>query len=589
MANYERDDRHVNTSGQNRRKKKKKKGGTGATIALIIIAIVLAAVIFFCIKRFGPSSTMTDLRDYYNLTKSLSEERTEATESELAIILEEDILQTRAISQDGEVFVPLSIIKSNIDDRFYYDSNENWVMTTTATDIIKSTPGTTTYLDNGETVEAGYVIAIESNDEIYLNVKFMDEFSCAHYEVLSDPGRVFIQYKTGTFDYCTAKKNTYIRVLGGIKADVVAKVSKGTKMRVLTNLEDWLEVLDEHGNRGYIQTNAVTDIAAEEAVSDYAEPEYTHICIDEPVNLVWHSVYYEGGNATIYDYTWYMSGVNVICPSWFNFADEEGNLTSYADASYVEYANSIGADVWVMLDNINGESCRNVITYTSKREKVIDTIISAVKEVGATGINIDIEGVTSDLGDDYIEFLRELSVKCRKEGIILSADGYAPYDYNYCYHMDEQSRLCDYVVLMGYDDYLGGDEAGPNAGLIFEKEILDLCSESMDMSRLVVGVPFYTRLWLEYEDGSLGNEVYNMSQTQEIIWQHGLTTEWLSDVGYDYCEYYRDSALVRVWYENANSLDAKLQLISSYNVAGVAAWQLGQETSDVWEVLSRYY
>ena len=601
-------------------RKPKKSAGLGYIMILLIILILFAAVGVFVSRRFAPSKARTDLEDYYNLTVWENKGRAAADNNELAIIIDNQILDVdpeeeepdafRAVRYDDGVYVPIALVQEYIDTRFYLDQYEDLVIFTDAVSSVIANVGSSSYSYDGIDRNAGYVIAREIGGEVFVNMNFVTEHSPATYQVLSDPARVYIQNRFGEIEFCNAKSETRMRSSASKKASIVTDVSKGARLQVLETEEGWLKVIDDQGYIGYVQDNYLGDIYSDTVSSDYTEPEYTHILMDEAINMVWHGIYYYESNQYIYDYTYNMTGVNVLAPTWFLFEDMYGDILSYASQDYVDYAHEIGCKVWAVLEDLDGESSEDILPYTSRRHAAISQMISECLNYGIDGINVDLEKVTYSQGSDFIQFIRELSVECRNNNIVLSVSDYAPYSYNAYRHTDEQSKICDYVAIMAYDDYVGGNEAGPNAGLPFLQEVLDVCSGVVDMNRLIVGIPFYTRLWYEYEDGTLGRDTCDMNTVEDLRERHELTFSWQEDVGYDYAEYYEQTenyddyyyyeetedtqdknsgTKVRIWYENPKSLDAKLKVISECNVAGIASWRLGQETSDVWAVLEKYY
>lgn len=596
--------------------KPRKGAGLGYFIILLLILIVFAAAGVFVSRRFAPSKTRADLQEYYHLTARESIGRAAAGNDELAIIIGNEILDQeeeektlfRARKYDDGVYVPLSLIRDHIDQRFYLDRYEGLVIFTDAQGSTIANVGSSTYTYNDKEENAGYVIARDIDGDVYLNMEFVTAHSPATYQVLSDPARVFIQYQTGQIEYVDAKSDTRMRTSDSKKASIVADVKKGSKLQILEVEDDWAKVIDGVGYIGYVQNNLLSDSYEETVSSNYTEPEYTHITMDEPINMVWHGIYYYESNQYIADYTSNMTGVNILAPTWFLFSDMYGDILSYASQEYMDYAHENGWKVWAVLEDLDGESSVDILPYTSRRHAAISQMITECLNYGIDGINVDLELVTSAEGNDFIQFIRELSVECRKHQIVLSCSDYTPYSYNAYRHTDEQSKICDYVAVMAYDDYVGGSEAGPNAGLPFVEESLSVCSGVVDMSRLIVGIPFYSRIWYEHSDGTLGRDTFDMTTVAELSAEHELTYSWLEDVGYDYAEYeetteaygeYNElgeyveipesTTKVRIWYENAKSLDAKLKLISQYNVAGIASWRLGQESSDVWAVLEKYY
>lgn len=578
------------------RNRPKRKAGMGYILILLLILIVFAVAAVFVSRRFAPSKAHTDLQDYYNLTAYESINRPAASSDELAVVINDKILDNedtaffRAVKYGDDIFLAIPVVQEYIDNRFYADKHEDVFAFSDALHTITAYADSSSCYVDGAEQDAGYVIAHDVGETMYVNLRFVAEHSTYSYQELQDPARVYIRNDSDTIDTCTAKVDLKMRASDTKKAPIVAEVPQNAKMKVLSQEEGWLKVIDERGYIGYVQDNFVSEKVSETLTSSYVEPEYTHITMDGNINMVWHGIYYYESNYYVADYTAEMTGVNVLAPTWFLFSDTEGNVLSYAESGYVEHAHQNGWQVWAVLEDMDGESCVDILSYTSKRQYVINQMINVCQEYGIDGINVDLETVTPELGNDFIQFIRELSVACRKNQLVLSVADYAPYSYNAYRHTYEQSQICDYVAIMAYDDYVGGNEAGPNASVPFVQEVMDLCTENIsDMSRLIVGLPFYTRAWYEYEDGSLGTDGLNMYDMEDIAWNHGLTYEWQDSIGYDYAEYEENGARVRLWYENARSLEAKLKTISQYDVAGIASWRLGQETPDVWEVLSKYY
>jgi len=208
---------------------------------------------------------------------------------------------------------------------------------------------------------------------------------------------------------------------------------------------------------------------------------------------------------------------------------------------------------------------------------------------GIDGLNVDFERIMSAYGNDFIQFIRELSIKCRKADLFLSVDNYTPYDYNACYHIEEQSRLCDYVIIMAYDDYLGSGEAGPNSSLPFIREAMDLSKSKVDESKLVSALPFYSRFWSKDGEGTLTRTEYTMSNAWNLLSQVGVSADWEDETGVYYAEYESGDKTVYAWLEDEETLRAKLDLVTkSYNLGGFAFWQLGQEYRVTWDVIAGY-
>ena len=574
------------------RKRRRRKKKALAWIIVLAIILVAAAAVFGIIyyNKKAPSKTVTDLEYYYNLKINAMEGRDAAASDELAIVLENEILTERAFESDGEVYISHSLVKDSIDERFYYDSNEELLIVTNAEQVI--TAGLDqSYIDIDGTQESkDYVVFTEKKGEIYIAADFVSEYSSAGYEVFEDPARIVITYKTGEKTFVdVTKKTSQIRVLGGIKSEIVGSVEEGDKLQVIDDLDDWLRVVSEEGWIGYIPVSAVSEQYTETITSDYNEPEYTSLKMDEPVKLAWASTYSTGANDSYSTYTANSDGIiNVYCPTWYFLADTEGTVTMTSDSYYVDKAHEDGYAVWALFADEDYEYAEQVLTHTSVRQSVEDQVINNMLEIGVDGLNVDFERIDSGYGDDFIQFIRELSIKCRANGLYLSVDNYTPYDYNACFHIEEQSRLCDYVILMAYDDYVGSGEAGPNSSLPFIREALELSISKVDESKLICALPFYSRVWTTESDGTLSRTEYTMSNGWSLLNQVGVSADWDDELGVYYAEYTSGSKTIQAWLEDEDTIRAKLELTKEFDLAGVAFWQYGQELSAVWDVIAEY-
>lgn len=565
-----------------------------AALLIIIIVIIVAAGVGGIVyaKKFAPTKETVNLNKYYNLEGFTKEDGTEveaAAEDEIAIVLEDEITQERAILKDGHAYIRYSYVRNNIDSRFYYDSINKKLIVTNALQTISSDVGQSGYSVDGEAKSTDYVVSIESGDTIYICADFMDEFSSAKSTVYDSPRRVMIAHETGTFSVAQAKKNTQIRIRGGNKSEVVSQLAKGSKVTVLEDLDGWLEVVDETGYIGYVKTSALGKVTEETRESDYDEPEYTHITFEGKINMAWQAVYAYGGDSDIAELTQSADSINVVSPRWYVLEDTEGTVGIFSHDDYVEYAHEQGWKVWAMMDDVSNEYVTAVLSDTNKRQTVINTVVDDAMKEGVDGLNVDYERISSENGEDYIQFIRELSIVCRRNGIVLSVDNYTPYSYNACYHIDEQNQAVDYMVVMAYDDYLGTGEAGPNSGLTFLKDVMDTTLKQVDEDRLVIALPFYSRFWIDRGDGNLEHEEHGMGDTRTIVANYGASFTWDSTEGLNYAEYESDGATVKVWLEDAESIGAKLSFLNAYNIAGVSWWRLGQETYDVWETIGQNF
>lgn len=318
-------------------------------------------------------------------------------------------------------------------------------------------------------------------------------------------------------------------------------------------------------------------------------PEYTTVRRDHKINMGWHAIYSPAGNDTFEAYATGTGSMNVISPTWISMSDNEGNFRSYASSEYCQRAHSRNMEVWASVDNFNaGEvSTYEIMSYTSKRERLISNLIAEVKANDIDGINMDFEQVPSNAVPHYVEFLRELSVACRKEGIVLSVDNYPPQGGSN-YNLKEQGVVADYVVMMGYDEHWGGcEEAGSVASIGYVETGLNMILEVVPAEKVINGIPFYTRVW-KTSGGSITSEALGMVDSAAFISKYGIETSWDETTCQNYGEIEMNGVLYQVWMEDAQSIETKLNIMDKYGIAGVAEWQLGLEDKSIWNTIDAY-
>jgi len=382
-------------------------------------------------------------------------------------------------------------------------------------------------------------------------------------------------------------RRSAVRVQESIKSPVLTYVEKGGSLTVLDETDVWAKVRTRDGYTGYVKRKHMEDAGMIQNPCSVKLPEYSSISMDEKVCLVWHQVTSEDANDAMEELMANTSGVNVIAPTWFALTDNKGNYHSYASLSYVQKAHNMGLKVWAVLDNFNmGEHVNSEILFarTSVRKSLISNLMKDVKTYDLDGINLDIEGIKPAAGPHYVQFIRELSVSCRNEGIILSVDNYVPAAYNAFYNRAEQGRVADYVIIMGYDEHYVGGEAGSVASYSYVKEGIENTLALVPKEKVINAVPFYTRVWTE-KDGKTTCSSLGIANALAWVEENDVNLSWQEDVGQYYGELRTDEGLKRIWMEEATSLGLKMDLIREYELAGVGCWKLGFEPASIWEVV----
>ena len=316
--------------------------------------------------------------------------------------------------------------------------------------------------------------------------------------------------------------------------------------------------------------------------------------------MAWHQVTNMSANAGLLNTISSTKGLNVISPTWFAISSNKGEISSLASEDYVQKAHNNGLEVWALCNDFEAKSgtvdLATVLGNTTNRDKLVNRLVASAIEYNLDGINIDFEYITKKTVAAYLEFLRELSVKCRANGIVLSVDSYVPSSYTTYYDREEQGKVVDYVVVMAYDEhYAGSEESGSVASIGYVKDAVEQITKSVNPSQVIIGIPFYTRLWREYDENGakkISSSALSMSQAEETVKRNGATAKWDETTAQNYAEFKADNSVYKIWLEDEKSIEEKLKIIFSDQnngkIAGISCWKLGMEKKNIWNTLMKY-
>ena len=554
----------------------------------VIIAIVLIMVIVGVafgkqiLDKYTYSKEVYDMTEYFENT----------SDSDIAIILQDTFMSERAVLEDGEYYLDMETVLSYFNSRFYYDENEDLLIYTLPLDIITASPGSKTidYLESSE--ELSYYPVTKNGDRILIAIDYVKKYTNLSYEAFTDPGRLQIYNEWNDRTVATVKKDTQVRHRGGVKSPILKEVSSGEKLIVLEQMEEWSKVKTNDAIIGFVENKRLTDVMPEMPipVTDYEEPVYTDLCRDHKINMGWHVIAGVGGNDTLGSYTANAGSLNVIAPTWFSLTDNEGSYESFASQDYVSKAHGMGLEVWAMLDNVNNPEVETeaVLSHTGCRRELIRNVVAEALSLGIDGINVDFEMIPSSAGDDFSQFVRELSVYCRANGLVLSIDNYVPMGGTGYYDRKTQGEVADYVVIMGYDEhYAGSGEAGSVASIDYVESGIKMTLEEVPARKIINGIPFYTRIW-STSGTDVSSQAVDMATAKQWLSNHALTPVWDEATCQNYAEYTDGGTINQCWLEDADSIRAKLSVMQANDLAGVAEWRLGFEAPEIWAVIEEY-
>ena len=534
-------------------------------VAVLVILVAILGIVTHVVMKYIPSSEKMDLNEYYG----------EMADGEIALVIGTENLEERGLVVGDRVYLPLDVVNTYLNQRYYWDSANQ--------QILYATPSELTSVSASS--EAGDKVWVK-DDKVYLNLTYVQEFTDLDAYITKDPYRIAIQYKFKNVKTVTVKKNTSIRYRGGIKSAILTSVKKGTKLRLIEEMENWDQVATDDGYIGYIDKKKVGEAEKTKFERSFKKEEYSYLTMDSKVNMVWHQVTSTDANAYFADATANMTGVNVISPTWFYLTDTSGNIASIASADYVSQAHEKGLQVWGLIDNFTQEvSTTETLSSTAARQNIISQLIQAAQDVGMDGINVDFESLSEDVGTHFLEFLRELSIECHKNNLVLSVDNPVPEDFTSHYDRAEQGRVVDYVIIMGYDEHYVGSEAGSVASLPWVEQGIQDTLDEVPAERVINAIPFYTRLW-RTTGGNVTSEAIGMDQAQQTIADNNVETYWDKTTSQNYGKYDIDNSTYQIWLEDAQSVAEKVKLVSKYDLAGVSAWKLGFENNGIWQVIS---
>ncbi len=535
-------------------------------VCLLIVLFSLIGGAVYGINKLIPTSKQMDLTEYYG----------QNADGEAALILGTQKLEQKALFSGNDVYLPLDVVSGYLNQRYYWDSENK--------KILYATPTSLTEEAASEQADGNVWL---KDDTVYLKLDYVKKYTDIDSYIYEDPARVAIQYKFSNIQTVTVKKDTAIRYRGGIKSEILTKIPKDTVLRLLDEGEDWDQVATDDGYIGYIPKKKVSSADTTNYERDFQAEAYSYLTMDEPVNMVWHQVTSTDANSYFADAVQNMTGVNVISPTWFSVSDNDGNVSSLASGEYVMQAHEKGLKVWGLVDNFSENmSTTTVLSKTSSRQNLENQLVTYAMKSGLDGINIDFESLSEEVGIHFLKFLRELSIQCHENNLVLSVDNPVPEDFTSHYDRTEQGKVVDYVIIMGYDEHYVGSDAGSVASLSWvEQGVKDTLAE-VPAKRTILAIPFYTRLWKTTDGGALTSEAIGMDQAQQVISENGAETYWDKTTSQNYGTYEGDGATYQIWLEDAQSVAEKVKLISKYELAGVAEWKLGFENSGIWSVIT---
>ncbi|MEG0155883.1 MAG: glycosyl hydrolase family 18 protein [Lachnospiraceae bacterium] len=572
------DQRRRRQSSERKRRQKRNR----ILIVFIILLLALAAIGAVLVwSRYGPSKEKADLNGYYGIQN----------QDQLAVVMDNKVVGAGGMIIEGRPYIEYGVVRDNINSRFYWDVNENVLLYTLPNEIISVGVGSNEYTAAQGKSSEDYVILKTEGSTAYIALDFIQKYTNIDYKTYKSPQRVVIDGDWGEKKVASVKSDTQVRYRAGVKSPILTEVKKKTDVTVLEKEGSWKKVRTSDGFVGYTKESALKSVRTEKTSREFDESinQFTNISKPYTINMAWHQVTSQTANASVLETIASTKGLTTISPTWFSVADNDGNISSIASPEYVNYAHQSNIEVWALVDNFNENvDSLAVLSHTSKRENMENQLIANALQTGVDGINVDFERIAEDAGEHYIQFIRELSVKCRQNSLVLSVDNYVPKGYSAHYHREEQGKVADYVIIMGYDEHFGGSpESGSVASYNFVKEGIEETVKQVPAEKVINAVPFYTRLWKEVSK-EVTSEALGMAEAEARVAAAGVQPTWDDKTQQNYAQWDADGGTYKIWLEDALSIEAKLKLMKENKLAGTAAWKLGFEKPEIWDVILKY-
>lgn len=560
------------------KEQQKKKAAPVLVVLILIVLVGAAGVVSFLINRYKPGTEYMAGNEYFNLTD----------ENSVALIQNGELLEEQAVLIGGEPYAAYTYVESQLNSCFYWDEETKGILLTTSGGVQTLLPGDAAV---AKTPGGQPAVQQESDGTVYISLDVVKEYTDLDYAYYSDPNRVVIRNEWDGVEQATVQSDTaQVRQKGGIKSLILADVQKGDTLLYLENLDNWCKVMTADGYTGYIQTEDISEPEAIEARTAKKD-SYERITRDHKINLVWHQSTSTESNDAMAEMTAEMTGVNVISPTWFSVTDETGTISSLASADYVKLAHEAGREVWGLIDNFNEAFDETTdLAYASVRSRIIEQLLAEAASCGMDGINVDFENLKEAGIPHYLQFLRELTSAAHAQNLVVSVDTPVPQAYTMYYQRGEQARFVDYMIVMAYDEHFAGsEEAGSVSSLPFVQQAVEEMTRVMPADQVICGIPFYTRVWTEkFGQSAITSEVLGMDGAKNYAKENQMTETWDASLGQNVATVETSDARYTIWMEDEQSMEEKLKVIQSADLAGVAEWKLGFERADIWSLISEY-
>jgi spore germination protein YaaH len=513
---------------------------------------------------------------------------------EKPIFYQGQMLKQPADGEKEKLKLPIEAIQKIIDPTLLYENKSDSVIITTEEKVVRLKTSQLTGLVNEKPFKLNFPVEKIGNT-VYLPIEPLREFYNVNVRESLDTGAVFltkegdaIQWGKVVQDPKNVEKQYELRSDPTTKAPIYADLKQNSAIMIWAEKDGWYRVQLENGLMGYVSKSDIVldhiELIPKSIIKKSFVPWKP---LGGKINLTWQQVYSKNPDTSKLPA---MPGLNVISPQWFHLIDGKGNLKNLADAAFVHWAHGQGLQLWALFSNgFEQKQTTEALSTYDNRMNMIKQLLSFAQMYQLDGINIDFENVALKDKENMVQFVRELSPFLHEQGLVVSIDVTVKDGSDvYSKFMDRRAvnTSVDYMMVMAYDEHWS---TSPVAGSVsslpwVEKSIKQIIEEDgVPSSKIVMGIPFYTRIWTE--QGKVTSKAVSMEAVQNLIKDKKLTSTFDKASGQNYIEYTEGNKKIKIWIEDAQSIQGRMDLAKKLDLAGIASWSRSFETPDIWTVM----
>lgn len=554
----------------------------------------LSIVIFFIVTLF------TFMFIVYNASTVVKPTFSSIEDEKLLIIKSDSFIEYHRednsfiVDNDKTIYLSIDILSENLGAKIYFDPQDNIAIITTLDKVMRFYGTTNKVKINNREVDYIKPMIINDGKPLIPINQIKEDLNIKSNIVEATNNVVISSFLDNGITGETSKKNVILKKEKRIWAEIIRVLNEGEKVEIIGEDNEWVRILTTDGIEGFIKKQYIQN--REEVIGKVSEKS-TSIWQPEKdkILLAWESVYSRNPNTRkIRD----MDGLNIVSPTWIKLTGPDGDLKHNISKDYIAWAKKRGYKIWALFSNsFDPKLTDKFLNNSLAREKAIDDLLKLIKDNNMDGINIDFENVYLKDKELLVQFVRELTPIFHDNNLVVSIDvTIIGGSDNWSRFLDRKAlgEVVDYMAVMTYDEHWASSPISGSVASIkwVEKSITRILKE-VPAEKLLLGVPFYTRIWIETPSSSKPNKMdveskaISMNAARNILKKDNIIKLWDENAGQYYVVYVEDNKIHKIWVEDAKSIKLKTDLVNKYNLAGVAAWRRGFETEEIWTTIDK--